>query len=211
MGQILSPLSQQQVLRQDDPENIPASRKFPGVRYKIKNSNFIQAMSVFVSRTRLEVGDNRWNHLFNSELLLELMENPYCLAEYALRLLQNNPTSQNFLQLIEQVMSNMKYAMKKKTGFADAYLPQCCMAIFLTTNLFHFFFMFLSSEELRNQLNLGADWPDKPIQQPIAGTTATTASTTTGSGGETPAVTPQSNTIENLIDTLIEMIAAPCD
>lgn len=122
--------------------------KFPKSRYQLKNALFVSAMTDLSARSQFEAEDPRWSHIFNPEVLVELMEHPYSLSEFALRLIQNNPTSKNLIQLMEQVISNIRFTIKKKGPLPEHLVPQCCMATFLLSALMQYFFMFQTTDEV---------------------------------------------------------------
>lgn len=126
------------------------AHRFPVGRYQIKNAPFLAAIAEFSGKGRFETDDPRWNLLFNPDILIEILEHPYSLSEFALRLIQNNPSTRNLLQLMEQIIANIKFAIRKKGALPDTLVPQCCTALFLATNMLHFFFMFLSTSEVQH-------------------------------------------------------------
>lgn len=145
MGQSLQPPSQHGV-----PTDFAtySDGRFPAVKYQITAPFVAEALNDICGQSRIDVDDPRWGQVLNPDVLIELMEHPYALAPFALRLTENNLTTKNFVQLIDHVIANIKTAIKKKSPLQESFIPQCCTGLFIVVNLFHFLCMFLTTDEV---------------------------------------------------------------
>jgi hypothetical protein len=86
--------------------------------------------------------------LFNPHLLIDIMQHPYCLSEHGLRLIQNNLTTKNLIQLIEQINTQLKYVVISRLNNGNELVQQTCVSIFLLTNVLHYYHMFVTTDQV---------------------------------------------------------------
>ncbi len=108
---------------------------------------------------RLEYEDPRWSQLCHSGQILQLRGDEEMLEGFAMRLIENNMSTGNILVLMSQTSSRMRQILEKKGAPALHSIEQCCVALHFTGLLLNIIFSKLSSQDIRRQLSLSAEWP----------------------------------------------------
>ena len=66
------------------------------------------------------------------------------------RLITNNPTTGNFISLLEKTLSRSRQVLAKRGNLSSSSIEQCCVSLHLSTLLIHFFSITLPPNEVYN-------------------------------------------------------------
>jgi hypothetical protein len=113
----------------------------------LSDKNILNSLLADISGvSRIESEDPRWIQLFSTAHMLSLA-NENLADEYCDLLITNNKTTGNFVQLLEHTTSRISQMSATRLNPNGQSIDQCCMALYLSTILFHYLIASLSSKE----------------------------------------------------------------
>jgi len=118
---------------------------------------FDQALNDVCGKIRVGGDDRRWFNLFNSDSIQryivrediatdETMESS--LTHHFERLINNNPTTGNFVQLLDQSLARLREISHKKSEPPVELIEQCCTSLYLCCMISHHFIARMEASEV---------------------------------------------------------------
>ena len=111
---------------------------------------FDNVMTDVTGKVRLESEDPRWIQLFSGSDVGSVSANFLQMRTYCDRLIENNPTTGNLLQLLEQTGSRLKQVSSRKARASSQSIDQCCIALRLSCLLMHCLVSKLPTSQVSN-------------------------------------------------------------
>lgn len=98
---------------------------------------FVNVMTDITGRIPLTNDDPRWIQFFNMRILVDLVCQPQILVEYCQRWSLHNISTKNFIHLLYQLNSRLKYVSKKKAGVTNTLIQECSTGLYVATIFLH--------------------------------------------------------------------------
>ena len=102
-------------------------------------------------KVRLEGGDPRWIQLFSVKAVPYLVDAD--VTWYGSRLIENNRSTGNFIQLLDQTLNRLQQVTSRKSSPSGQALEQCCVSLYLSTLLLHHFIAFTTPQQVIRALH----------------------------------------------------------
>jgi hypothetical protein len=103
----------------------------------MQSGMFENVMTDVTGKIRLESGDPRWIQLFSSSNIPFMVNNSNTISRFGSRLVENNPITGNFVQLLEQTSARLHLVTSKKSAPSSQSIEQCCVSLYLTSLIVH--------------------------------------------------------------------------
>ena len=124
---------------------------------------FEKALSDICGKVRVGGDDRRWSDLFSSNLLRYIVRDSTnsssssssanltteTLVHHIERLINHNPTTGNYVQLLDQAMARLREISRKKTEPSMDSIETCCVSLYLCCIITHHFIARLEVAEVR--------------------------------------------------------------
>jgi hypothetical protein len=123
---------------------------------------FEKALSDICGKVRVGGDDRRWSDLFSSNLQRYIVRDSTnsssrtnltteTLVHHFERLINHNPTTGNYVQLLDQAMARLREISRKKTEPSMDSIEKCCVSLYLCCIITHHFIARLEVAEVRDQ------------------------------------------------------------
>lgn len=123
---------------------------------------FEKALSDICGKVRVGGDDRRWSDLFSSNLQRYIVRDSTnsssstnltteTLVHHFERLINHNPTTGNYVQLLDQAMARLREISRKKTEPSMDSIEKCCVSLYLCCIITHHFIARLEVAEVRVQ------------------------------------------------------------
>jgi len=115
---------------------------------------FEKALSDICGKVRVGGDDRRWSDLFSSSLQCHIVRDSLDLTTEALvhhfeRLINHNPTTGNYVQLLDQALARLREINRKKIVPPADLIEQCSTSLYLCCIITHHFIARLEAAEVR--------------------------------------------------------------
>ena len=123
---------------------------------------FEKALSDICGKVRVGGDDRRWSDLFSSNLQPYIVRDnnsnsssssnlttTETLVHHFERLINHNPTTGNYVQLLDQAMARLRDISRKKTEPPMNSIETCCVSLYLCSIITHHFIARLEVTEVR--------------------------------------------------------------
>jgi hypothetical protein len=101
-----------------------------------QSSLFDNVMTDMSGKIRLDGEDPRWIQLFSLRNVSQLLTSKE-VSWYGDRLIENNITTGNLVQLLDQTATRLQQITSRRTAPPGQLLGQCCSALFISALLLH--------------------------------------------------------------------------
>lgn len=113
----------------------------------IPNDLFYIALHGICGKIHIESEDHRWTHLFDSKNI-QFILNFHEIELNLDRLIENNPITNNLLQLLDQTLSRLTEISRKKGESNHEKIGQCCVGLYLCSLVIHHFSSKLPAQQV---------------------------------------------------------------